>query len=341
VRAKHQDVRAQRAALEQFRSVRIDGLLHKAAVAAGTAHDAGWASEWQDFYSLASEWLIATSARTFLGRLAYRRIPFQTRVLNTPAPDADFVGSGKGIPMAALNLADSTTLKRTTIGMIAAVTNELVQVWRPGTREQLDAVLARSLIRGMDSAALDPDRAAVTGERPASLLNGVDPIDVLSSDTLVVATQVKSMLQALVDGGSDLESALFVMHPTEALTLSTMRVTDGVFVFPQLGAMGGSIHGIPAVTSVGCARSGSPSERVFAVVDGAQVAVADDGEIDVHTSRHADVQMVDVPDQDANDGTGSTVTSFFQTDTTGLKLIRVVNWERLRDSAVAWLTVPV
>lgn len=338
-RAKHRDFGQMKAELSKFRSPLIDGILHKGAIAAGTAHAAGWASEMQDFQTLASEWLIATSAKSFIGQLPYRRVPFLTRTLTTIAPEADFVGTGKAIPMAMLNLADSLTLTRTTVGTIAAVSNELLDTWQPGTRENLDAVLTLSLIRGMDAAALDPDRAAVAGERPASLLNGVAPIALLGATVSAVLGQVQDMLEALVDGGSDLDSAMFVMHPYEAIRLSSLVTTEGALAFPQLSAVGGSVLGIPAVVSVGAGRSGSPSERVFAVVDGAQIAVADEGGISINTSRVADINMVDTSTMNSNDGTPTTVVSMFQTETTGIKLIRTINWERLTDSAVAWCSV--
>jgi hypothetical protein len=150
---------------------------------------------------------------------------------------------------------------------------------------------------------------------------------------------MKALLQALIDGGSDLDSAVIVMHPTEALTLSTMATSEGAFVFPQLGARGGTILNIPAVTSVGCVRSGSPSERVIAAVDGSMIAVADDGAIEVSASQLATLHMDDATTQDARDGTGTSVVSMFSTESVAIKLRRTINWERLADSAAAWLTV--
>lgn len=335
------DIDQLRAALTNFRSPLIDGaLINKAAVSGGSSHGDGWAAELTDYRSLASEWLLTTSAKTFLGRLQFRRIPFNKRVLNTEAPDATFVAQGVGIPVMSLNLDDSSVLDRTKVATIAILTNESVESWGPGTRENLDAVLTRSVVRGMDMAALDPDRAAVAGERPASLLNGIAPIAALASSAAGVLTQIKSMLQVLVDGGSDLESALFALHPKEALTLSTLITTEGVRAFPDLGASGGSILGIPAVTSVGATRTGSPSERVLALVDGSRIAVADDGEISINASRLSDVQMDDSPtNRSSATATGSTMVSMFQTDSTAIKLVRTINWTRLDDSAVAWLTV--
>ncbi|MEO8719449.1 MAG: phage major capsid protein [Burkholderiales bacterium] len=348
-RAKHpakaggsSDVIGMRRTLERFGSVRIDGIMHrKAAVDGATTHGSGWASELADFSALAAEWNIQTSAKSFIGgALRTRRIPFDVRVISTSAPNATFVGEGLGIAPAALNLEDSTRLGRTKVATIAVVSKESVEVWQPGTRENLEAVLTRSVVRGLDLAALDPEKAAVTGERPASLLNGVVPIALMGSTVSTVLSQVKSMLEALVAAGSDLESAAFVMHPIEALTLSTMITTEGVRAFPEMGAMGGSILGIPAHTSAGAVRTGSPSERVFAVVDGAQIAVADDNGIEISASEIASLHQDDATTMSSTaTATGAATVSMFITESVAIKVVRVMNWERLADSAVSWLSV--
>lgn len=321
--------------LKSFRSVRIDGLLHNKG-AVNAIDVPGFSSP----SGLAAEWVTLTSAKSFLGRLSYRRVPFISRTLKTAAPDAGYVGEGAGIPAASLSLSESTALGRTKVGTIAVVSKDNVTTWAPGTRENLDAVLTRSVVRGLDKAALDPASAGVAGARPASLLYGVSALGALSATPATALTQVKSMLQALVNGGSDLDAALFVMHPLEAVTLSTMITAEGVRVFPDLGAMGGSVLGIPAVTSVGAVSSGSPSERVIALIDGAQVAVADDGEIEISASDMVTLHMDDATTQDSTTGTGTSMVSMFQTESVAIKVVRTLNFERLSDAGVAWLTAP-
>lgn len=332
------DARGLEARIKAFDRPRLDRLM-KAAVDGGTTQTGNWGENLTDLTHVAAEWVTLTQAETFIGKLPYTRVPFVRRTIKTPAPDATFVGPGVGIPAARITTDDTSYLKRTKVATIAPVTNELVRVWAPGTRENLDALLTRSVVRGMDKAALDPDAAAVADERPASLLNGVTPIGLLGTTVSAVLGQVQDMLEALVAGGSDLTAAMFVMHPYEAIRLSSLITTEGAPAFPQLTAKGGSILGIPAAVSVGCTRSGSPSERLFAVVDGAQILVADDGGIDVTASDLVTLQMDDAPTQDARDGTGTTLVSMFQTETTAIKVTRTINWERAQDAAVAWLTV--
>lgn len=334
------DAFAMTQAINQSGRPRVERILHcKGAVGGGTTQSGNWGENITELQNVASEWRIFTQAKTFLGKLPYVRVPFVTRTGLTSAPEATFVGAGVGITPAGIASNDSNYLKRTRVATIAVVTNELVRVWAPGTRENLDALLTRSVVRGMDRAALDPDVAAVTDERPASLLNGVAPIGLLGSTVSAVLAQIRSLVEALIAGGSDLDQAMFAMHPIEAVRLSSLVTTEGVPAFPRLTATGGDILGIPVAVSVGCQRAGSPSERVVALIDGAQILVADDGGIDVTASSQATMQMVDTTSQDARAGTGSTLVSIWQTDSTAIKVGRTINYERAQDAAVAWLSV--
>lgn len=308
----------------------------KSAVAGGTTQSGNWGENVIELTRLAREWVVLTQAQTFIGRLPYVRVPFLRRVITNMAPNVTFVGPGVGIAPASITTDDIACLKRTAVATVAVVTNELMATWGAGVGENLQALLTRSVIRGMDAAALNPDSSAVTDERPASLLNGVSPIGLLGSTVSDVLGQVQDMLERLVAGGSDLRAAAFAVHPYEAIRLSTLVTAEGVRAFPDLTSTGGSILGIPAVVSVGCQRSGSPSERVFAVIDGAQIIVADDGQIDVSASDRVTLQMDDSPTQDARVGTGSSLVSMFQTETTAIKLVRAINWQRVQDVAVAW-----
>lgn len=323
--------------LKSFGRSRLDPVV-KSAVAGGTTQSGNWAAGFLDMSGVAAEWVGLIQSQTLIGKLRAVRAPFNVRVLSGTAPDADFVGPGVGIPAASVVSSDFDYLKRTAIGTIVIFSNELVRSQAPGVIENVNALLARSVVNGMDAAALDPNVAGVTDERPASLLYGVAPLGVLAATSAGAPPAVQAMLEALVNGGSDLRSAVFAMHPLEAVRLSTLPHGAGGPVFPRLTATGGFICGLPVVVTPGAVVTGSPSERVFALIDGAQVILADDGEIAVTASSQVALQMDNAPTQDARDGTGSTIVSMFQTESTALKVVRTVNWQRCADAAVAWMT---
>jgi hypothetical protein len=318
----------------------LEAVLQKAAVAAGDTTTSGWSSELASYFSLAREWVIKVSTKTVLGRLAYTRAAFLTRTLvSADAAIAGYVGQGRAIPVRKALLASTTTLDRLKAAVIAAVTNELLGSWSPGTQAQLDDTLTRAIVLGLDRALLDPDVAAVVGENPASLLNGVSPLGDFTNTAAGALADIEALLRAHVDAGSDLDRVLIAMHPTTCLTLSLMQNANGNSTFPALTATGGFIVGVPVATTVSAVRSGSPNEKLVAAINGARVLVADDGEVLVDASENTILELSDSPTGDAT-GTPQPVSmvSMAQTNTTAIRLRRYVNFQRADSSAVSWMT---
>jgi Phage capsid family len=318
----------------------------KAAVSAGGAGSGEWGMEVADFSRNAREWVALSNAETVLGRLDCVRVPFKTRVIvETDPASAGFVAAGVAIPLAQLSLDATTALERLKIGTICAFTNELLEVWGPGTQANVDERLRLAVQRGLDAALLDPERAAANGVRPGSLLNGISPLGDFTNTAAGALTDIEALLGALVDAGSDLRRVRLVTHPRTALTLSLMQNTNGNATFPNLTAVGGAIAGVPVLTSVSAVRAGSPTETIVAAIDASRIVLADDGDVVLDASRIAAVEMSSAPSGDSvgthsspTEPTAANLTSAFQTHTTLLKVVRWINWERADDSAVAWMT---
>lgn len=318
----------------------------KNAVAAAGAASGEWGSSVADFSRNAREWIAPLNAETVIGQLGAVRAPFKVRVIvETDPASAGFVGAGLAIPMASLSLDATTALERLKIGTIIAFTNELLETWSPGTQANIDARLRLAVQRGLDDELLDVDRAAAAGVRPGSLLNGIVALGTFGSTAATALTSFETLLAALVNNGSDPRRVRIAMHPSTCLKLSLMQNSGNGPVFPQLNANGGSVAGVPVLTSVSAVRSGSPSEKIVAAIDAGRVVLADDGDVTLDASRLAAVEMSSAPSGDSlgthtspTAPTGASLTSAFQTDTTLLKVVRWINWERVDDSAVAWMT---
>jgi HK97 family phage major capsid protein len=254
------------------------------------------------------------------------------------ALDADFVAAGAAIPAQQPNLTDSATLTRTKIGVLAFATDELMQTWQPGTLSQLDNILQTAIRRGADRAVLDPDRTAISDERPASLLNGAAPLGSLNSDAAGALSDFEALIGAHIDAGSDLDRLLICLHPKTALRLCTMTNSNGDAAFPNLTPMGGSIFGVQVATTISAIRSGSPNEYVVAAIDGARVLLADDSEATLTVSKWATVEMSSTPTQSSTTPTPSEQVSMFQTDSVCIKLARTINFQACDSSAASWMT---
>jgi hypothetical protein len=98
---------------------------------------------------------------------------------------------------------------------------------------------------------------------------------------------------------------------------------------PTLGLRGGSIFGIPVVTS------GTVGARLIAL-DASQILIADEGDVDASVSNSALVQLETAPD---NPTTAATVLlSLFQRNLTGIKMARMINWVRASTTAVRYIS---
>lgn len=305
----------------------------KAGVAAGASGT--WGSSLSDWSAIVADWVRLTSSRTVLGRLNARRVPFRTRAIVDPGVTAAYA---EALPVTASSLTATTNLAQLRIGCVAVFTRELFETtWAPAVEESIIGMLELAVRRGLDLALVDPDSSASANVRPASLLNGVSPLGDLTNTTAGALADVQTMINALTDAGSDLERALFVLHPRTATALSVLN-TSGVYTFPELTPVGGRIAGIPAVTTIAAARSGSPSERVFALIDGGRVVLADDERLDVNISMTTDLEMDSAPAQSAITGSGQNMVGMWQTNSIAVKAVRVVNFEKAHSSAVAWMT---
>lgn len=327
-------------ARDRFKSPRLE-MFVKSAVVAGSQQGT-WGGDLADYSYVGREWVTKVSRKTVRGQLNAIRAGFNVRtIVETTGASATFVPSGGPIFVQALSITDTALLDLLKLATICVFTRESVQTWGPAVQANIEDRLGLALIRGDDSAFLDPDKAAVAGERPASILNGVSPLGDLTNTAAGALADIETMLAAHVDAGSDLDRVLIACHPRTCLALSLLQTSGGNAAFPALGATGGSILGVPVVTSVGCVRSGSPTERIIAALDGGKIVVADDGAIDLAASAVTSLQMDDAASQSAHTGTATSVTSMYQTESVALRARRYANWQRADASAVSWMTSAV
>ena len=117
-----------------------------------------------------------------------------------------------------------------------------------------------------------------------------------------------------------------------AACIGLARDAAGSFAFPDAGPAGGSILGLPLLTTRHSPRDSSGGQ--LALIDGSGIAVADHG-VGLARSTDATIEADTEP-------TGATDTpvaqsahpvSLFQTDTVAVKGWTYANWERERDCA--------
>lgn len=311
----------------------------KAAVAAGTTTDSTWAAPLVEYQVMAEEFIEYLRPRTVIGRIpGLRRVPFKIKVpRQTAGASVNWVGEGKVKPVSSLAF-DSVSLDHFKIAGIIALTDELVRFSNPSAEALVREDLANSIIEFMDGQFLDPTKSEAAGVSPASITYGVTPVPASGTNSAAFRTDVKALFQKFIDAEISPEGAVWVMTQGLALALSLMQNALGQPEFPTINMNGGTLLGLPVITSSSVpATGGSPTDgSMLALIAAPQVMLADDGEILIDASREASLQMNDAPDSPA---TASTVlVSLWQHNMVGIKAERFVNWKKRRDDAVQYIS---
>ena len=126
---------------------RLDELIVKGAVAAGSTSDSSWAGPLAPQQTLAGEFVEYLRPATIIGRIpGLRNVPFNVKFGEVTADvSAAFVGQG----IAQLVIITPLTL-------------ELAQDSSPHAAATIAADCRAALAAGLDEALVDPDRVAVT-----------------------------------------------------------------------------------------------------------------------------------------------------------------------------------
>lgn len=285
--------------------------------AGGLIAGSNWGSEAGTFQGAAAEFFGLVEQTSIVGRLSgIRKIPLNTKVLSATSGSTGYwVGEGKAKPVSKM-VFDDSSLPPLKVAALVVLTMELLQNSDPRTESWIRADLLRAIVEVLDATFLDASGAAVSSVSPASILDGATAV--AGSGTM--ATDIQNLLEHFL---GNLESAFFVMSSYAATQVSGAA-------YPNVGARGGEIAGVPVITS-----SHVP-DGIVALIDATGIAVSD-GEASVKVSRQASIEMDSAPTNASSVPTGTTMVSLFQVNAVAVLTEKVANWTRLRADAVAYL----
>lgn len=305
------------------RSVNLE-LVYKAAVAAGTTLDPNWAGPIAPSNPLADAFFEYLRPRTLIGRVpSFRQVPFNISVpQQTAAGTYAWVGQGAPAPVTKGDFATLTLSVAKSSGIIV-ITEELAKLSRPGA----DVVMRSELVNGMaqflDTQFVDPAVAAVANVSPASITNGTTAIVSAGTSAANALTDLQALISQFVAANPNVETMVLLMKPANAVAIS--RAANA----PTLGLNGGSIYGIPVVTSA------NVGDRLIAL-DAQGILFADDGGVQIDVSREATVQM----DTSPTDPTvaATVLVDLWARNLAGFRGTRWINWKRAATSSVKYVS---
>jgi HK97 family phage major capsid protein len=329
------------------------GFFAKAAVGAATTSNATWAGALVgDETSAFADFVEFLRPMTIMGWFgnngvpSLRRVPFRVPLIGqTSGGEGYWVGEGAAKPLTKFDFS-RTTLEPLKVANIAVATMETLRDSSPSAEAIIRDQLAAALAARLDTDFINPAKAAVSGVSPASITNGVAPIESSGSDADAVRADIRALFGAFIAANNAPTSGVWIMPSVTALALSLMVNPLGQSEFPGINMNGGTLFGLPVIVSQYVPTAYDPDGSGTDFVSGAMVALvnandvylADEGGVSVDMSQEASLQMDNAPTNNSATPTATTTVSMFQTNSVAFRAERTVNWARRRPSAVAVLT---
>lgn len=283
--------------------------------------------------TLASEFVGLVAPATVLGRLGVRTMPMNVKIARADeGVGAAWIGESLAIPVSKMSFT-SLALSYAKAGSLVVVTNELASDSSPKAAAVIASDMARATARFVDIAFLS-GAAAIANVRPAGIANGAEVFNSSGNAAADVLADVKAMIAFFTANEMPLSGSTFILSERVALEWSTLFTSAGSFLFPNLGVNGGSILGVPVLTTATALPAvNSPNEETALLIHADSIMVGDSG-VTIDISGSASVEMESVPTGPVET---TIMTSLFQHDLVGLRAIRFMSWAARRANAVALL----
>lgn len=258
--------------------------------------------------------------RTLVDRIAgWRRVPQNVSVLRYSSDaTASVVAEGASIPVSKFSL-ERTTLDVQKVAALIVVTKEALNNSSDLAEISLASELAKAVGLGTDRAMFDVNTVGSIANSGTILVSAGSTLANIDADLLRMFAYFNS-------ADSALDSAVFTMSATTAAYLGSLRGTGGANAFPNIGARGGSLLGVPVFVSGAMEYAGSPSNRSIVLFDPSQVLLADPNAIEIATSESTTIQQDTAPTEHSVTPTATQAVSMFQANCVAIAARRWINW---------------
>lgn len=316
----------------------------KAVVVAGSTISGSWAADLVGAEGGAfADFLAFLRPQTIIGRFgtggipSLRRVPFRVPlVAQTGGGEGYWVGQGKAKPLTAFDF-NRITLEPLKVANIAVLTEEVIRDSSPSADAIVRTELVNALRERLDIDFVDPAKTAAAGISPASITNGATGVPSSGNDDDAVRADIKALMDVFIAANNPPTTGVWIMSASTALALGLMVNALGQPAFPTVNMSGGTLFGMPVITSEYVA--GDTAGGTVILANAGDIYLADEGGFEVALSREASLQMDDEPTQSSVASvTATSVVSMFQTNSVAFRAERTINWARRRTTSVAYLT---
>lgn len=327
--AKGDFVDAESFAEAHYRDTPVVGReLHKAAVAGGTPDDAGLAP--LTARPVAQGFIESLRENSAVDRVRGVPVPFNVPVpVETGGTSGAWVGAGGPIPVSK-SAFETRELPRRKCAVMIPLAGELVRSMTSASEVALRNTLEAGLRQFTDEQFLNPSIAANGTVSPASITYGGIEVQSTGTDGVAIVSNVAAMLEAAGNMG----------RPT--WVMRSLTYAKHAPYFPgEVRMVGGTLMGCPViVTRAQATPPGSPElARYITLLDADGILVADEAGIEVAASQASALQMLTDATNSSAAPTPAQLTSLFQTGGAVVRVIREINWLRVRASAAIYCEV--
>ncbi|MFO1311773.1 MAG: phage major capsid protein [Burkholderiales bacterium] len=275
---------------------------------------------------ISEDLVAALRPRTIFDRLGARQAPLHVRILTgETGADGGWVGTGRPALLSNIALQGEILAANTVMGL-AALTVESLQDASPAGQQFVRDEVVNATAEALDRAMLDPDNAGST-DKPASITNGITPVASSGSSLSQIDGNLLTMADALIAAGSTMANAKWIFDTRSAYYLSQLRGTGGALAFPDVSVNGGTLHGLPVLTTTALPRSGSPETTIAILVDADDIVIADGG-ARVSVTTDGAIQASDAPTVYPN--APAVLSNIFQMDCAVVRGVRRCTWKTRR-----------
>jgi len=304
----------------------------KSGVAGGATTSGAWGAELvQADARYTGDFITLLYGMTVYDRLGLKEVPPHVTIKGQDGgATANWVGEAKSIPVSAQDYS-TVSLVPMKVAAISVVSKELLRHSSPAAEALVRDSLLQACAQKVDTTFLGSS-AISAGVSPAGILNGLVSVGSSGNTAADLRSDLKELYAPFITAKYDTSGLRLVMHPGLAKSISLMANALGQTEFPGLGANGGTLLGDTVVTghNVGATH--------MILLDPSNIWRIGDSGIEVSVSDQATLEQDGAPQGDSENPTASSATlmSMFGTDSVAFKIVRPVNFQKRRTTAVSF-----
>ncbi len=244
---------------------------------------------------------------------------------------ANWVGESKSIPVSAQDYS-TVSLTPLKVAAISVCSKELVRDSSPAAEQFIRDSLVQASSQKIDTTFVGKV-AGSAGVYPAGIRYGVNSLGSNGSDGDAVRADIAELYAPFIAANYNTSGLVLVMHPARAKAVSLMANSLGQTEFPGITASGGTLLGDRVVTGH------NMGSAVVMLIDPRNVWRIGDRGVEISVSDQATLEQDSSPQGAADTPTAASATlmSMFGTESLAFKVVRSINFQKRRTSAVSYM----